>query len=353
MNNLETVNGSLLPGASVGGMKWTWDIYGLADIKKSERTFFTALEHGYSSIDTADCYLGSSGNPHNETFIGEKLQEAIGALNISRDDVFISSKCGIKLNPAMPWVREIDISPDYIAKACDASLARLNQSFIDLYYLHRISEQHNTIEESMQAMYELYQCNKIRFIGISEANPSLIQRADDELLRLSSGQIGLSAVQSEYNLLRRGPEVNGVFDLCSKRNIIFFAYSPLCRGLMSDINLSMTEGDCRLGLEPFQGDNLSHNKSIVDKLKAIAENAGYTIPQLSIAWIIAQAKKHNISLYPIFGTADPKHLLENISSLSINLSDSTLKNINNIAPYGVAHGRRYPEKDMQEFSLSD
>lgn len=351
-NTLKTKSNNSVPNAAIGGMKWTSNVYGKVDLNQAKKTLLFALEHGYIHIDTADCYLGSDGNPHNETFIGEELQNLCEKGLLIRDDLFIATKCGIKLDSADAWKREIDISPVYISNALENSLKRLKLQHVDLLYLHRISEEKTSIEKSMQAMHFLRENGKIRYIGLSEAGTEIIKRANDELRRLSNGQRGLDAIQTEYNLLSRSPETNGVFATCSQLGINFFAYSPLSRGLTSGNHIDITIKDCRSGLERFNGENLHHNQQIIRHLTPICDRLNCSMAQLSLSWMKHQARSLGIALLPVFGTANPKHLLENIEALSIKLQDEDLALINSIIPIGTARGLRYPKEDMLEFSLS-
>lgn len=348
---LMTQSGKPIPTAAIGGMKWTSNLYGVVNIQKSIKTLDKALQQGFFHIDTADCYLGSNGNLDSETFIGTVLNKKFLDTTMTREEVFIASKCGIKLNSTQAWYREVDISPQYITAACEASLARLQTPYLDLFYLHRISEANNTIEESMQAMSVLLLNGKIRYVGLSEANVDVILRADNQLRRLTSGKHGISAIQTEYNFLHRGPENDGVFRLCQEQNMSFFAYSPLCRGLATDMTMIFSENDCRKGLERFKGEHLAHNQMVMENVRKLAQYNGYSLAQLAIAWLITQTKSFNILAYPVFGTADPEHLIENIVALTMKLDVNLLSDINQLLPIGVGKGLRYPKLDMQEFKL--
>jgi aryl-alcohol dehydrogenase-like predicted oxidoreductase len=349
---LVTRSGKPIPSAAIGGMKWTSNLYGTVDIQKSTETLEKALQEGFFHIDTADCYLGSNGNLDSEAFIGAVLKKKFACTKTTREEIFIASKCGIKLNPTQAWCREVDISPEYIITACEASLNRLKTPYLDLFYLHRINEAINTIEESMQAISVLLDSGKIRYVGLSEANTDIILRADYQLRQLTSGKHGISAIQTEYNFLHRGPENDGVFCLCHKQDISFFAYSPLCRGLATDVPIVFSEHDCRKKLERFQGTYLVHNQKVMEKVRNLAQRNGYSLAQLAIAWFTAQTKIFNILAYPIFGTANPRHLHENIIALKIKLDTNLLSDINYLIPFGVGKGLRYPDLDFKEFKLT-
>ena len=352
-NLLITLSGVIIPELVIGGMKWTSHLYGQVDLEQSTKTIQAALNKGFIHIDTADCYLGSGTFPHNELFIGLELIKYFKKKQSNRSKVFISTKCGFKINPKNSVACEIDNSPEYILRSCEASLTRLNMQYIDLFYLHRINEKSAKIEDSMYAMHQLRSAGKIRYIGISEANPELIQRADTALKRFSHNKYGLSAVQTEYNLLRRSPETDGVFEICKRLGINFFAYSPLCRGLTTDSELILAANDCRNHLSRYQGDNLIYNKSVIDKARNFAKIKQCSLAQLSLAWIFAKKNLFDLRIYPIIGTANPQHLLENIQSLKIVLESKDILKIDTIAPLGIAKGLRYSLADMKKLSLTN
>lgn len=349
---MKTHSGYNIPPMAIGSMNWTSNIYGPGNIENSERTMTKALQKGLVHIDTADCYLGSSNNPNSEIFIGEILKKIFKKGAVARQDVFLATKCGIKLDPTSPWEREIDISPSYIKTCCEKSLSQLETNYIDLFYLHRIKKKESSLNDSMKALLELQISGKIRHIGLCEVNKSLLKDSDECLRNLSKNSIGLSAIQTEYNLLSRSPEKNGVFQYCRDQEIKFFAYSPLSRGLVSSKTITINEPeDCRQGLDRFLNDNLQRNQKLLGRLLSMANRKGCSLPALALAWIISQGRSMNIKIYPILGTSNPKHLDENLSALNISLNHSDLTEINQLVPLELVQGLRYPKKDMDEFGL--
>lgn len=347
MLGLRTMSGKALPIAAAGAMKWTWNLYGAMSLEKAAETFQAAISSGLVHIDTADCYPGTDGAPDNETFVGQQLRKS----TLPREDIFIATKCAIVLDPADLSKRIIRNDPDYILGACDQSLSRLGLASIDLFYLHRIANEGKDIEASMRGMHRLVENGKIRHIGLSEASAETIRRADAELKRLSAGVYGLSAVQTEYSLLRRAPEIDGIFDICRELNIAFIAYAPLCRGLTANPQLELASGDFRASVPKFQGDNLSKNRALALMLKELSEKKGCTSAQLSIAWAIAQGKSKGIVVVPLFGTSDPAHLIENYAAVGIQVSTDELRDINAIVPVNAPKGARYSEGAMRAYNF--
>ena len=161
------------------------DFYGGQDDAESIRTLHAALDRGVDFLDTADMY-----GPHrNEELIGS-------AIAGRRADVFLATKFGIDRSGG-PDARAINGRPDYVARACDASLKRLRVDHIDLYYQHRVDPD-VPIDETVGAMGELVGAGKVRYLGLSEAGPETIRRAHKAH--------PIAALQSEYSLWTRDPE---------------------------------------------------------------------------------------------------------------------------------------------------
>lgn len=189
-----------------------------------------AYEVGVNFFDTADMY----GFGENEKLIGEAVSHLL-ANGASREKIAIATKCGIVRSKEDPFLRGVNNSYDYIIAACNASLERLGPSVgvIDLFYLHRIANNGDNIEESMRAMAVLLRENKIRAVGLSEASADIIGRANRALLEYTDRKHQISAVQSEYSLLTKDVQQNGVLEICRTLGITFVAYSPLSRALLT------------------------------------------------------------------------------------------------------------------------
>jgi aryl-alcohol dehydrogenase-like predicted oxidoreductase len=274
-----------------------------------------AVELGVNFFDTADSY----GPFHNEKLVGEALRPI-------RDKLIIATKFGQEFLP--DGSRCINGRPAYVRAACEASLGRLGIDCIDLYFAHRIDKT-VPIEETVGEMSRLVDEGKVRAIGVSEATPQTIRRAH--------AVHKLAAVQSEYSLWSREVEA-GVLPTIRELGIGFVAYSPLGRGFLTGAitNASdLAEGDVRRILPRFQGDNLSHNRTIADRIGRIARAKSATPAQVSLAWVLARGD--DIAVIP--GTRRLSALRENLAAAAITLSIDEIKELDDALP--VARGDRY------------
>lgn len=309
-------------------------LYGSPLIEATEVLNF-AFNHSVIFFDTADAYA----NGNNEVLLADFIKKH----NIPREKVIISTKGGVVWNQQGNLTHAVDNSPLYIRGACEASLKRLNTDYIDLYYLHRIAAKGEQIEESMQALAELVKEGKIRHIGLSEVNGQIIRRAH--------GVYPLTAIQSEYSLMTRDPEINGVLETCRELGIGFVAYSPLCRGLLSG-NFkyeNLGDHDFRHKFPRFKKGNLENNMLLVNQLESLAKEKNCSVVQLSLAWVLAQGN----DVLAIPGTKCIKHLSENIDSIHIKLSENDLAILNHCFPVGVASGARYSPAILRSYNLTE
>ena len=293
-----------------------------------------AVDNGVTFFDTADAYAKGA----NEELIAESLLKQ----KINRSDIILSTKCGVVWEKSTGLSNSVDNSAAYIKSACEASLKRLNTDYIDIYYLHRIAEKGEGIEESMQTLRELISEGKIRHIGLSEVNADIIRKAN--------AVYPLSAIQSEYSLMTRDPEVNGVIDICKELEIGFVAYSPLCRGLLSsDFHVDMVgKNNFRANLPRFRQENLENNIKIVKQIEELANDKKCSIVQLSLAWVLSRGE----FISPIPGTKSIKHLRENIESTQINLTEEDMNLLDSFFPIGVASGDRYSAAILRSYNLT-
>jgi aryl-alcohol dehydrogenase-like predicted oxidoreductase len=279
-----------------------------------------ALQSGITSFDTADCY----GNGESERTLGQKLQAA------RRENIFISSKCGVQF---MQDGIHISDGPEYIATACAASLQRLQTTYIDLYYLHRVDPK-VALEESMVALKSLVQQGKIKYIGLSEVTANQIRRAH----KIHP----IKAVQIEYAPWSREDEANGVIKTCQELGISTVAYSPLGRGFFTTAEasffLSLPKGDFRTFLPRYSGENLKSNIQVRTKLSEVASAKGCSLAQLILAWEI----KKGMVVIP--ATTQPKHLDENLTALLIKLEEKEMEQIEHILKNFLFQGPRYPSQ---------
>lgn len=271
--------GSMRVSAMGLGCMGMSEYYGSQSEEESISTLHHAVHLGVNLFDTADQYgLGA-----NEELVGR-------ALAPFRKELCLATKFGYVRSEKGEFI-EINGRPDYVKKACDASLKRLGTDYIDLYYLHRVDPR-VPIEETVGAMKELIDEGKVRFIGLSEASAETIRRA----VRIHP----IAALQSEYSLWSREAEEH-VLPACRELGISFVPYSPLGRGFLSGKMTSTKQldaDDYRRKTPRFQGDNLAVNIGLVQKLTAIAREMNITAPQLALAWVLANGD----DLIPIPGT---------------------------------------------------
>lgn len=284
-----------------------------------------ALERGVTLLDTADMY-----GPHtNEVLVGK-------AIAGRRDQVFLATKFGIKLEPSDTATRSVDGRPEYVIAACEASLQRLGVDHIDLYYQHRVDGT-VPIEDTVGAMARLVEQGKVRFLGLSEASAGTIRRAH--------AVHPITAVQTEYSLWSRDPEDNGVLATVRELGIGFVPYSPLGRGFLTGAIRSPADFDAddyRRQSPRFQGENFDRNLALVDAVTAMAKTQGVSPGQLALAWVLAQGE----DLVPIPGTKRLAYLEENLGALQVQLSADALARIDAIFPAHAAAGPRYAPAAM-------
>lgn len=318
------------------------EFYGQSDDNQSKQLLQNAISSGVNFFDTADIY----GYGRNEILLGEFI-----ATLEDRSQIVISTKCGIIRDEHDAQKRGVDNSREYIFACCEASIARLNTT-IDLYYLHRVIDNPDAIFVAMSAMASLLKAGKIKAVGLSEANAEYIRYAHQCLLDITEGKHGISAVQSEYSLLSRGVESDGVLDACSELGITFIAYSPISRGLLSgELNTldKLDHDDFRRTLPRFSDENLSHNNKLTTALTELAQAKACTLAQLALAWLMHQSP----AVIPIPGTKQQKYLLQNINAMQVTLSTDEMSLLNSLSTDFQVQGTRYTEQAMRSYALTE
>ncbi len=293
------------------------DIYtsSVRDDDEAVALIHRALDLGVTLVDTADVYGVS------EIQVGKALQGR-------REGVVLATKFGIA-REGIGAERRVDGSPEYVRRACDASLMRLGVDHIDLYYLHRVDGT-VPIEETVGAMGDLVRQGKVRYLGLSEPHPATLRRAH----RIHP----IAAVQNEYSLWTRDPE--DALPTLRELGIALVAYSPLGRGFLAGrfrTPEDLAPDDWRRNNPRFQGENFRTNLALADRIRELAQEKGCTPAQLALAWLI---RRHD-DVIPIPGTSSISRLEENAGAVDVRLTGEDLDHIERIAPKGVAAGARY------------
>jgi aryl-alcohol dehydrogenase-like predicted oxidoreductase len=300
------------------------EFYGPGNDEESLATIHRALELGMNFLDTADAY----GVGRNEQLVAR-------ALAGRRSDVVLATKFGNVREPDGRFVA-VNGRPEYVRKACEASLRRLQVETIDLYYQHRV-DRTVPIEETVGAMARLVEEGKVRCLGLSEAGPATIRRAHHTH--------PISALQTEYSLWSRDPE-DEILALCRELGITFVAYSPLGRGFLTgkiQRYEDLAPDDWRRNMPRFLGGNFEKNLHLVRHIEELAQKKRCSPAQLALAWVLAQGE----DIVPIPGTTSRAHLEDDLGAFDVTLTPEELTRIDEIAPKGVAAGERYPEAGMK------
>jgi len=275
-----------------------------------------ALELGITFLDTADVY-------------GDSERQDGKAIKGRREEVFLATKFGFVTGTGNT-ARAIDGSPQYVRKACEASLERLGVDDVDLYYLHRVDAS-VPIEETVGAMAELVREGKVKHLGLSEASAATVRRAHKVH--------PIAAVQNEYSLFSREPE-DELLPTLAELGIALVAYSPLGRGFLAGRFRKIEDlspGDWRRNNPRFQGENFAKNVALVERLKELAEQKNCTPAQLALAWLLRRGD----DIIPIPGTSSAKRLEENAAAVDIKLSDADLARIEQVWSKNAVAGKRY------------
>jgi aryl-alcohol dehydrogenase-like predicted oxidoreductase len=276
-----------------------------------------AADLGITFFDTSDIY----GPFTNERLLGKAIRGI-------REGLVIATKFGQEALP--DGTRRINGKPDYVRRACEASLQRLGIDCIDLYFQHRVDKT-VPIEDTVGAMADLVKQGKVRHLGLSEASAATIRRAH--------AVHPIAAVQTEYSLWTRDVE-NDILPTVRALRIGFVAYSPLGRGFLTGQVKGETDlaaKDVRRTMPRFSGDNLARNLELVRRLQALAAEREVTPAQLALAWVLARGS----DIVPIPGSSKIERVKENVGALAIQLSAQEIESLDRIAPPGWASGERY------------
>jgi aryl-alcohol dehydrogenase-like predicted oxidoreductase len=288
----------------------------------AERLLLEALDAGVTHFDTAALY----GFSVSETLIGQCLSR-------HRARFVLASKCGMQgvdLKGDGQLVRVIDGRPATLRTTCEAALKRLRTDTIDLYYLHRWDPQ-VPIEESVGALADLLRAGKIRAIGLSEVSAQTLRRAHAEH--------PIAAVQTEYSLWTRNPEI-AVLQACRELQAAFVAFSPVGRGFLTakpPVTEALDPKDIRRSMPRFLADNYARNLALLPAVQAVADEVGCTLAQLALAWLLHRGE----DILPIPGTTRIDHLHEDLAAADVRLSADVMARLEALMHDRLVAGSRY------------
>jgi aryl-alcohol dehydrogenase-like predicted oxidoreductase len=294
-----------------------------ADRNQGIELIRTAYQKGITFFDTAEVY----GPFTNEELVGE-------AIAPFRDKIVLATKFGFDMEAG----GALNSRPAHIRKVVEASLTRLKTDRIDLYYQHRV-DPNVPIEEVAGTVKELIQQGKVLHFGLSEASAKTIRRAH--------AVQAVTAIQTEYSVMNRDPEHNGVLQACEELGIGFVPWGPVGMGYLTgkiDARTKLDPNtDFRTGFDRFSPENLAANQPFVDLLKRFAQRKNATPSQIALAWLLAQKPW----IVPIPGTRSLAHFGENLQATDVQLSAADLHEIDVALRALTVHGGRMNEMQMR------
>ena len=306
-----------VPAIGLGCMGMS-EFYGDSDERQNLNILDKAIALGCNFWDTADMY----GPFTNEQLLAK-------ALKGRREKIILATKFGIKRGDNGEWLG-VAGSADYVKKSCEDSLKRLGTDYIDLYYQHRVDPE-VAIEETVGAMADLVKEGKVKYIGLSEADASTLEKAN---------QVHpISALQTEYSLWSRDVEKD-ILPMTRKLGIGFVAYSPLGRGFLTGVirkRSDLQTGDWRLENPRFSEQAIDANAQLVEFIEQLAVKKSFSSAQLALAWVLSRGD--DIATIP--GTRQEKYLIQNWTAQTLKISTEELNIIDSYSASFNVSGERY------------
>jgi len=319
-----------VPSIGLGCMGMSWG-YGPTDSDEAIRVLHRALELGINFWDTAELY----GPFTNEELLGRALK------GIRRESVIVATKFAYRFGPKGE-IASLDSSPAHIMETIEGSLKRFGTDYIDLYYQHRVDPK-IPIEDTVGAMADLVRAGKVRYIGLSEAGPGTIRRAN--------AVHPISVVQTEYSLWEREIE-SKILPTMRELGVGLVAYSPIGRGFLGG-NIrtvdDLAANDLRRNNPRFQGENLTRNLQLVSLVNEIAAANKVTPAQVALAWVLRQGE----DIVPIPGTKRILYLEENAKSAEISLPAAVWAELDRVLATFHTSGERYSEAAMKSIDTTE
>lgn len=296
--------------------------------EEAARLLLRALDLGVILFDTAALY----GFGANEELVGR-------VLGPHRSRIVLASKCGMQ---GVDGKRVIDGRPATLIRTCEDSLRRLRTDTIDLYYLHRWDKK-VPLEDSVGALADLVRAGKVRAIGLSEVSAPSLRRAH--------AVHPVAALQNEYSLWTRNAEL-GALRACDELGTALVAFSPLGRGFLTGVLPDpgqLEEKDLRRSMPRFQPQAYAANVALLDGYAALAREAGCTMAQLALAWLLSRSG----AVIPIAGTTNPAHLEENIGAAAVRLQSGLLERLDALINQRTVSGARYAAPTLAEIDTEE
>ncbi|MBE3636675.1 aldo/keto reductase [Mangrovicoccus algicola] len=307
-------NGPEVGAIGLGCMSFA-GFFGAADDEVSLACLDAAVEAGIDFWDTSNIY----GMGRSERVIGRYLAER-------KPKVVLATKVGIVPGPP----RRFDNAEDHIRAELEGSLTRLGRSKVELYYIHR-REAERPVEEVAETMGKLIQEGLIDGWGLSEIAPATLRRAH--------ATVPVTAVQNEYSLWSRQPEL-GMIRACRDLGVAFVPFSPLARGMLGETSVDparMEATDWRATSPRFVAPNYGYNLAAIDGFRDFCRSRGWSVSAAALAWVLEKGDH----LIPIPGTRTAAHLQEWLGADEIVFTDADRAEIDRLLPPGFAHGDRY------------